>query len=97
MTCGWDLSRRTILRSWLVSLLGKRALASPQAGFDPVSFTLHGFAPTDVFQRRYRMDATILLLGAPLFTRTAAGGGYASVELSRDRTATAIALQFAAG
>jgi len=51
------------------------------------------------------MDATILLLGAPLFTRTAAGGGYASVEESREvarnqgptQGPTAVALQFAAG
>lgn len=51
--------------------------------------------PATAFQCRYRMDATILLLGAPIFTREAAGGGYASVEVSQDRTATA--LQFAAG
>ena len=43
------------------------------------------------------MDAAILLFGAPLFTRQAAGGGYASVEISLDENATAVALQFAAG
>jgi hypothetical protein len=93
----WGFSRRTLLRSWLVSLLGKAAAESAQTGFDPVSFTLRGFVPTAGFQQRYRMDATILLLGAPLFTRQAAGGGYASVEISRDQGATAMALQFAAG
>ncbi len=66
-------------------------------GFDPVSFTLRGFVPTAGFQQRYRMDATILLLGAPIFTRQAAGGGYASVEISRDQGEKAVALQFAAG
>src|ERR1700722_19792184 len=96
---GCGLSRRTLLRSWLVSLLGKRSAASTGIGLDPVSFTLRGFAPTVAFQRRYRMDATILLLGAPLFTRQAAGGGYASVEIGAgaNQRATASALQFAAG
>jgi len=93
----WGFSRRTLLRSWLVSLLGKAAAESAHTGFDPVSFTLRGFVPTAGFQQRYRMDATILLLGAPIFTRQAAGGGYASVEISRDRAERAVALQFAAG
>ena len=97
MTRGWGLSRRSLLRTWLVSLLGKRSGASPAAAFDPVSFALRGYLSEAVFQRRYRMDAAILLLGAPLFTRQAAGGGYASVEISRDESASAVALQFAAG
>jgi len=91
------------LRSWLVSLLGKRSAGSTESGLDPVSFSLRGLVPTVAFQRRYRMDATILLLGAPLYTRQGAGGGYASIEISypdeisSDQVATAIALQFAAG
>jgi hypothetical protein len=88
----WDFSRRTLLQAWVAGGTDRR-----DAGFDPVSFTVRGFSPTVAFQRRYRMDATILLLGAPLFTRQAAGGGYASVEISADQGATAIALQFAAG
>ncbi|MGP0076146.1 MAG: hypothetical protein ACLPWF_29855 [Bryobacteraceae bacterium] len=83
--------------SWLLALLGKRSAASTGIGLDPVGLSLRGFAPSTVFQRRYRMDASILLLGAPLFTRQAAGGAYASVEISRDPDATAMALQFAAG
>jgi len=94
---GCGLSRRTLLRSWLVSLLGKRSSASSGAGLDPVSFALRSFAPTLAFQRRYRMDATILLFGAPLLTRQGAGGGYASVEIGANQGATATALQFAAG
>lgn len=94
---GWGFSRRTLLRSWLVSLLGKRSAAANEPGFDPVSFSLRGFVPTAAFQRRYRMDAAILLLGAPLYTRQAAGGGYASVEISLGDSARAVALQFAAG
>lgn len=86
-----------LLRSWLVSLLGKRSAARTGAENDPVSFSLRGLAPAVVFQRRYRMDATILLLGAPLFTRQAAGGAYVSVEESRLREGGATALQFAAG
>jgi hypothetical protein len=72
------------LRSWLVSLLGKRSAASTGSGLDPLSFSLRGFVRAIVFQRRYRMDATILLLGAPLFTRAATGGAYASVEECRE-------------
>jgi hypothetical protein len=93
----WGLSRRTLLGSWLVSLLGKVVAETVRTGFDPVSFTLRGFVPTAGFQQRYRMDATIMLLGAPLFTRQAAGGGYASVEISGDQSERAVALQFAAG
>ncbi len=111
MGFAWKLSRRALLRSWLVSLAAKTSAGSPQgsppkAGFDaaesdPVRFTLRGFMGAARFERRYRMDATILLLGAPLFTRTSAGGAYASVEKSRtistSRDASAVALQFAAG
>lgn len=93
----WGLTRRAILGSWLVSLLVKKARAAEEtkAGFDPIGFSLRGFIPASAFQRRYRMDATILLLGAPVFTRDGAGGGYASVET--DRSAKAVAIQFAAG
>ncbi|HTW66448.1 MAG TPA: hypothetical protein VME17_17620 [Bryobacteraceae bacterium] len=97
MGCNWRLSRRTLLRSWIAALLGKTVTAATASGFDPVSFTLRGFAPNAVFQRRYRLDATILLFGAPIFTRSAAGGGYASVEISSGTGSYAMALQFAAG
>jgi hypothetical protein len=91
----WGFTRRAFLGSCFASLIGRASASSTEYGFDPISFTLRGFLPAAVFQRRYRMDATILLLGAPLFTREAAGGGYASVEI--DRSAKAVALQFAAG
>lgn len=97
MRIGWETTRRTVLRCWVTSLLGKRSAASSANAVDPVSIALRGFAPSAVFQRRYRLDATILLLGAPLFTRKAAGGAYASVEIARETTCTATALQFAAG
>jgi hypothetical protein len=80
MTYSWRSSRRALLRSWLVSLLGKTAARGISA-------------PASVFQRRYRVDATILLLGAPLFTRQGVGGGDASVEID----SSAVSLQFAAG
>jgi len=88
----WALTRRALLASWLTCLL-ERAWAA--IGFDPVRDSLRGFVPAARFERRYRMDATILLFGAPLFTRQSAGGAYASVET--DRSAQAVALQFAAG
>ena len=75
---GRNFSRRTLLHVWLASL-GRlwAGTGSITIGLDPVSFTLRGFTPAVAYQRRYRMDATILFLGAPLFTRQAAGGGYA--------------------
>ena len=99
---GCELIQTDAFAFWLVSLLGRdRPGVTTGISLDPVSFTLRGFTPTVAFQRRYRMDATILFLGAPLFTRPAAGGGYASVETSRelsvDGGAMAVALQFAAG
>jgi hypothetical protein len=94
----WGFNRRTLLRSWVVSLLGKRSAASTaSAAFDPIAFTLRGLLAETRFERRYRMDATILLLGAPLFTRQCAGGAYASLEIGGDQVAPAVALQFAAG
>ena len=92
-----ELSRRTFLASWLASLPLGRAKGSTLAGLDPVSYALRGFVPTAVFQRRYRVDASILLLGAPIFTRQAVGGGYASVEACTDQGTEASALQFAGG
>jgi len=111
MTRGPACTRRAVLRAslaWLAAKAGRAwgaAASRAHPVLDPVAFTLHGFTPAAAFQRRYRMDATILLLGAPIFTRTAAGGGYASVEksaeigteLDGDRAATALGLQFAAG
>jgi hypothetical protein len=99
MRSDWGPTRRALLRSCLAALAGKiwagTAVSGPSACLDPVRFTLRGFTPAAIFQSRYRMDATILLLGAPLFTRTGTGGGYASVEI--DQSAGAVALQFAAG
>lgn len=97
MAQSWELTRRSVLRAWLLSMLGKRSLAGTPIDLDPVSLSLRGFAPAAAFQRRYRIDATILLFSAPLFTRKAIGGGYATVETSTARNATAVALQFAAG
>lgn len=97
MRRGSEHTRRFFLRSWILSLLGKRSAAATSIGFDPIDLTLRGFAPARAFHRHYRLDATILLLGAPIFTRRAAGGGYASVEISTREGARATALQFAAG
>lgn len=94
----WRIHRRALLRSWVVSLLGKKSAAAPgPATFDPIAFTLRGLVAGARFQRRYRLDASILLLGAPLFTRQRAGGAYATVEIGRGKGAPAVALQFAAG
>ena len=66
---------------------------------DPVRQVLRGFSPTTAFQRRFRVDATVLLCGVPLLARKNVGGGFASVELDATPAAgaVAVALQFAAG
>jgi hypothetical protein len=96
MVRGGDFSRRTLLKTWGASF-GRLLAGSSSAAVDPIDVTLRGFRRTAAFQQRYRMDATILLLGAPIFLRRAAGGGYASVEVSTVPGTTALALQFAAG
>ncbi len=47
--------------------------------------------------RRYRADATILLLGIPIYRRSGVGGGQASLEDASDGPATTRTLFFAAG
>jgi hypothetical protein len=47
--------------------------------------------------RCYRVDATVLVCGIPVFVRKGVGGGYAAVETSTTGEAAAVALQFAAG
>jgi len=95
------ISRRSLVRACLFSLFGKAFARAAGPGFDPVAFTLRGLQRGAGWERRYRIDATILLLGAPLFTRPGVGGGYASVESNKlsdsGRDAAALALQFAAG
>jgi hypothetical protein len=58
---------------------------------------LRGFRRENRFERRYRVDATVLLLGIPVFSRQGVGSGYAATETGRSGSATALALQFAAG
>jgi hypothetical protein len=47
--------------------------------------------------RRYRADAVILLLGIPLYRRSAVGGGQASIEETGDGAQTRSTLFFAGG
>jgi hypothetical protein len=58
---------------------------------------LHGFKPSTTSCFHYRIDATILICGTPVFTRKGVGGAYASIESGASDGATAVALQFAAG
>jgi hypothetical protein len=49
------------------------------------------------YHRRFRANATILILGVPIFKREDVGAGCASVEIGASRDHTVTALQFAAG
>ncbi len=94
------LSRRSILGVLLGGLCVRPTLAAASSA---VSELLRGFSLGDRFARRYRVDATVLLLGMPLVTKSNVGGAYASIELGSNSEsehalrAGAVALQFAAG
>ena len=97
MPANWRFSRRALLRSLFAAHLRPcLAAESRSVPGDPVSQALRGFSRLSTLQRRYRVDAAVLLCGVPLFFRKNVGSGYASVE-----TATGpggpVALQFAAG
>src|ERR1035441_8398070 len=53
--------------------------------------------PSRTQSRTYRADAVILLLGIPLFRRSAVGGGEASLEETGDGASLRRTLFFAAG
>jgi hypothetical protein len=91
MARGSRFSRRTLILSCLGWLCTGRARAGE------VRRLLTGFQRTQVFRRRYRVDATVLFCGLPLFTKRDVGGGYAAVETGDSGDPTAIAIQFAAG
>jgi hypothetical protein len=99
---GQWLPRRTFLRAvaWAPALAAcfRSARGDPSAvRGGEIRTALEGFRRTEVFRRRYNVNATILMLGLPVFSRRDVGGGYASVELGSARGVQAVALQFAAG
>jgi hypothetical protein len=67
------------------------------AGENGIRSRLRGFKPSTTFCSLYRIDATILICGAPVFTRKGVGGAYASIESGASDGANAVAIQFAAG
>jgi hypothetical protein len=94
MRGGSDFSRRTLLHLILGGLYAQGTLpAAPPT----VSDRLRGFSLGARFCRRYRVDATVSLLGVPLITKQNVGGAYASIELGSTSASSAIVLQFAAG
>ena len=89
-------SRRTLLHLLLGGAAASRA-SVPFAPLQSTSTILRGFSREAIFERRYRVDATILLLGVPLLSKQDIGGAYASVETASIPGSRAVALQFAAG
>lgn len=99
MGSGRGLSRRTLLHSclgWLCMPLQPAAARGSRAE-DCLQTMLDGFSRTSVIKKRYRVDASVLLCGVPLFTKQGVGGAYASVEIGTGVDSRAVALQFAAG
>ena len=99
----WEYSRRGFTGLILAFLFGpgrmnSRAMAStrmssPQA--DPGASAAGSILRTTV--QRYRADAVILLLGIPLYRRSAVGGGQVSVEETGEGAQGRRTLFFAAG
>jgi hypothetical protein len=93
-------SRRKLLHSLLGLCVWPCLAAAASSAAGQLSEALNGFSRTTVVRRRYRADATILLLGVPIFTRRDVGGGYATLEVGETGASgdsRAAALQFAAG
>ena len=97
MRSGGNVSRRTLLCRVLGLCIWPRLGASPVSSNDPIPALANGFSKLEGAQRRYRVDATILLCGVPIFARKNVGGGYASVEAGDLSGARSCGLQFAAG
>ena len=98
MQHGENLSRRRLLHLLLGGACAAVSRASnPFTPFQSISAVLRGLFPDAVFERRYRVDATVLLLGVPLVSVQNIGGAYASVETASVAGGSAVALQFAAG
>jgi hypothetical protein len=98
MRDGREFTRRTLIHFSLGSLFVRRLLAESQSPApDPVKTAHQSFSTIGAAQRRYRVDATILLCGVPILSRHGVGGGFAGVESGRTPGATAQALQFVAG
>ena len=99
MGTGPHLARRTLLHiflGWLYAARNLRAASHLPEEEQPRSFT-RGFRLVGRFERRYRVDATVLLFGIPIFSSQGVGGGYAAAETGRCESGEATALQFAAG
>jgi hypothetical protein len=95
-----NLSRRTLLRALVLGGLFSRVSihATPRpTGQEQPRDLLRGFVRTSRFESRYRVDATVMLFGIPIFTKAGVGSGYSVAELGQRDSDAAIALQFAAG
>jgi hypothetical protein len=80
----------------LFRLCGQSTAAAPAAS-PPTPAETATTPPSRTQSRTYRADAIILLLGIPLFRRSAVGGGQASLEETGDGASLRRTLFFAAG
>jgi len=95
MQGGRNVSRRTLLHLLLGGLCAPLGMAA--APIFNVSSLLRDFSRSGFRCRRYRVDATVLVCGVPLFTKPNVGGAFASIETGSIAGSSAAALQFAAG
>jgi hypothetical protein len=103
---GDGLTRRTLFGAFLGSILGalfegafvRRSSAAvlPESSAAPRAM-LRGFSRKQVFERRYRADAAVIVCGVAVFTRRNVGGAHAAIETGRAGETAAVALHFAAG
>ncbi len=100
MTSSWLCTRRSILGVFAGCLLrspvkGLLAFTNPQA-LDEIA-GLRPRGPATYRFHRYRVNATVLFLSIPLFSKTNVGGACAIVEYGVDPEGTVTGLQFGAG
>jgi hypothetical protein len=86
-----DMDRRDILAQLGLALVSR--LAGAPSNALSVRLPEAGDVASD---RQYRVDATILLLGAPVFRRAGVGEARMSLRIGRGAAARRIALEFAA-
>lgn len=73
------------------------ALSGAALPVETVAASLRTPGPKQLQSRNYRVHATILLLGIPIFTRKDVGSGFSSVEQTKGEGANLTSLQFGAG
>ena len=81
----------------LLGLAGLSLLGAPPLPVDTIAASLRSPGQRQIESRKYRVHATILLLGMPIYTRKDVGSGFSSIERSSAGGSHLTSLQFGAG